>query len=940
MEELIKKFCTENLLPPPNNQAKTGLALIGEEASLQPIQRTRNLTDYLMSTEGTLNRPIPSQESRFFTESHNSDSSVSVSISPKDDDIFDSASLEEPRRSTTSAHLVALSDLEFRKQFLILSYCGKKKLEDVITVDTIQRMKNIPMTLFESELWRVLGCKCIGETEEKDRRKNFNWDSGKTHMYHCHVDSDGSHMFKGPYLQNGKTHLQRVLGDDNVLLVKFAEMVVAGNSSAMRSNSSNSVYHTIRKKGILVGLRCYRFFVYKDGGKEEKKKSPTSSAVKCYFVCMDLPCILFNKSIFEARSFFMHIHKISSVAKYMPRFSLILSKTLKLQIDLSSVNIERIEDQPCLDQNGRIVYNEDGEARIHTDGTGFISEDLALECPRNIYKGKYSSQGDLEPLLIQFRLFDNGCAVKGTLLVNRKLPPKTIQIRPSMIKVERDPELRDAETANSLEIVSTSTKPKKACLSKHLVALLAYGGVPNKYFMDLLEIALEDAKNVHYDKRAALTVALKYGEMDDFLVPRMILCGIPIHEPYLQERLSVLMREERKSLKGGKLPLSECYYLMGTADPTGTLNKDQVCVILEDGQISGDVLVYKHPGLHFGDIHALEATYVKELEDYVGNSKYAIFFPTKASRSLADEIANSDFDGDMYWVSRNPQLVHSFKQGIPWTQTYVTKSACHQKPTQFSSEELEDELFQQFLTTRFDPRYALTGTAADCWMAFMDRLLTLGDDCAKEKECMKEKMLQLIDIYYDALDAPKTGKKVEIPNNLRVNKFPHFLERSKFNSYHSRSILGLIFDEVESFKETARLDPKEVWKLPCLSGDVPLSCLRLWKDLYDKYRVEMCHALKLDDDVKDVAANEVILKYKQLLYNATELNKSTRNREEIYNEALAIYHIAYEYAKVSDVGKCSFAWRVAGQALCELYVKKQDEDPIICSKSVLREILN
>lgn len=77
-----------------------------------------------------------------------------------------------------------------------------------------------------------------------------------------------------------------------------------------------------------------------------------------------------------------------------------------------------------------------------------------------------------------------------------------------------------------------------------------------------------------------IAVALKYGEMDDFLVPRMILSGIPIDEPYLQERLSVLMREERKSLKGGKLPLSECYYLMGTVDPTGILNRDQVCVIL------------------------------------------------------------------------------------------------------------------------------------------------------------------------------------------------------------------------------------------------------------------------------------------------------------------------------------------------------------------------
>lgn len=76
----------------------------------------------------------------------------------------------------------------------------------------------------------------------------------------------------------------------------------------------------------------------------------------------------------------------------------------------------------------------------------------------------------------------------------------------------------------------------------------------------------------------------------------------------------------------------------------------------DNRQVSGKVLVYKHPGLHFGDIHKLTATHIDGLEEIVGNSKYAIFFPTSGSRSLADEMANSDFDGDMYWVSWNPQV--------------------------------------------------------------------------------------------------------------------------------------------------------------------------------------------------------------------------------------------------------------------------------------------
>lgn len=74
---------------------------------------------------------------------------------------------------------------------------------------------------------------------------------------------------------------------------------------------------------------------------------------------------------------------------------------------------------------------------------------------------------------------------------------------------------------------------------------------------------------------------LNYGERDDFLIAaKMIASGIPLDEPYLQYNLSTLTIEERKGLRRGKLPVSESFYLMGTADPTGELKRNQVCVIL------------------------------------------------------------------------------------------------------------------------------------------------------------------------------------------------------------------------------------------------------------------------------------------------------------------------------------------------------------------------
>lgn len=49
-----------------------------------------------------------------------------------------------------------------------------------------------------------------------------------------------------------------------------------------------------------------------------------------------------------------------------------------------------------------------------------------------------------------------------------------------------------------------SNRPKPACLSKTLIALLSYGGVPKEFLLDLLESALGDANSVFSNKRAAL----------------------------------------------------------------------------------------------------------------------------------------------------------------------------------------------------------------------------------------------------------------------------------------------------------------------------------------------------------------------------------------------------------------------------------------------------
>ncbi|GMY38310.1 probable RNA-dependent RNA polymerase 5 isoform X2 [Fagus crenata] len=71
--------------------------------------------------------------------------------------------------------------------------------------------------------------------------------------------------------------------------------------------------------------------------------------------------------------------------------------------------------------------------------------------------------------------------------------------------------------------------------------------------------------------------------------------------------------------------------------------------------------------------------------------------------------------------------------------------------------------------------------AADSWLALMDRLLILGNDCIEQKDRVKANILQLIDIYYDALDAPKKGgQKAEVIQNSPPGRLSCFKLQSLF----------------------------------------------------------------------------------------------------------------------------------------------------------------
>ena len=57
-------------------------------------------------------------------------------------------------------------------------------------------------------------------------------------------------------------------------------------------------------------------------------------------------------------------------------------------------------------------------------------------------------------------------------------------------------------------------------------------------------------------------------------------------------------------------------------------------------------------------------------------------------------------------------------------------------------------------------------------------------------------------LHSEAVDAPKTGKYPKLPREARVEKYPDFMMKSDKPSYLSSRVLGKLYRECRSFKET------------------------------------------------------------------------------------------------------------------------------------------
>ncbi|PHU11183.1 hypothetical protein BC332_18113, partial [Capsicum chinense] len=206
VETMLSKICSEQCQQPPDAVIRRRLGLVGEQGSLQllkiisscPIKKSLSaFLVYLIDrypdclSSSPFNSPLK-RTSPVLLTTPESRQKVSHRLS------FHQEPESHCRRnsSNVSQQLMVLNELEFRKLFLVLSYIGSKKLEDVISpeiADDIVSKKNLPMTDFELEIWNSFGKSCYAAS---DRSKYLDWNSRKTHLYYCHIKQNRYCTFK------------------------------------------------------------------------------------------------------------------------------------------------------------------------------------------------------------------------------------------------------------------------------------------------------------------------------------------------------------------------------------------------------------------------------------------------------------------------------------------------------------------------------------------------------------------------------------------------------------------------------------------------------------------------------------------------------------------------------------------------------------------------
>ncbi|KAJ5357535.1 RNA-dependent RNA polymerase eukaryotic-type [Penicillium brevicompactum] len=550
------------------------------------------------------------------------------------------------------------------------------------------------------------------------------------------------------------------------LRVRFTDEKTEGRINSSMGNANDEIYTRVKRtlaNGITIGTRHYEFLAF--GNSQFREHG-------AYFFASDA-----GISAATIRAWMGQFNHIRNVAKYAARLGQCFSTTRAFTT--SSVKTVTVDD---------IVRN----GYTFSDGVGKISPFLAQLLTEEY--GIKTSNGK-PPSAYQFRLGGS----KGMLVTSPDPKHQEVHLRPSQQKFEA--------TFNGLEIIRWS-QFSLAVLNRQIIIVLSSLRIPDHIFRQKQEIMLSSFYEAMSSDTKAIALLRKYVDQNQttLTLAKMVSNGFRrTNEPFMNTMLSLWRAWHLKYLKEKtRIVIDQGANLIGCLDETGTLKgyfrssipdasggtyqqrldalPEIFVQICRDDQsdereiIEGICILARNPSLHPGDIRVVRAVNKPELHDL----RDVVVLPQTGDQDVSGMCSGGDLDGDDYLVIWDPDLIPDDNEWFRQSMDFKSKKA-----PDVDHDVTVDEITSFFVTYM---KNDCLPTIAHAHMAWAD---TMRDGVQSEK------CLRLAKIHSDAVDYNKTGGVAIMGRDLKVKRWPHFMEkRSKTPSYRSHKILGQLYDAV------------------------------------------------------------------------------------------------------------------------------------------------
>ncbi|XP_010250107.2 PREDICTED: RNA-dependent RNA polymerase 6-like [Nelumbo nucifera] len=480
-----------------------------------------------------------------------------------------------------------------------------------------------------------------------------------------------------------------------------------------------------------------------------------------------------------------------NVAKCAARMGQCFSSTYAtVEVPLKNVNL----GLPDIERNGYVF----------SDGIGMLTPDLAIDVAEKLQLTTNP------PCAYQIRYA--GC--KGVVVCWPAAAGEEdgirLSLRPSMNKFESG--------HTTLEVCSW-TRFQPGYLNRQIITLLSALSVPDDVFSRLQDSMVSKLNQMLDNADVAFDVVTSLCPEQGKTAAIMLSAGFqPQMEPHLKGMLSCIRAAQlRDLLEKSKIFVPAGRLLMGCLDELAVLEEGQCFIQVSTPSlencfskngfrfskakknvhvIEGIVAIAKNPCLHPGDVRILKAVDVPGLHHLVD----CLVFPQKGERPHTNEASGSDLDGDLYFVTWDEHLIPPSKQSwMPMDYSPV-------EARKMSREVNHHDLIKFFMKTMVNEKL---GVICNAHVVHAD----LSEYGALDKKCIR-----LAELAAKAVDFPKTGEVVTMPQSLKPKMYPDFMGKEDFLSYRSSKILGKLYRKIRDIDSDNGMATSS--EMACVAEDI------------------------------------------------------------------------------------------------------------------------